>query len=966
MAMAIEALRQIHEACVLPFDGVTLRDIKIETALVIPEIDEGIEIQLNLQKMVDSTKTGGWHMFTIESLMDGRWTTHCDGTIGANVNVTTTEQDYESPVRLSKLTQRVPGKRWYDAFSRVGFDYRGSFQQLRHIKSDRRQYQAAAEVLVQDKSRTMQGESRYIVHPATVDACLQLIIISIHAGLHKEMPWGVVPVKINEAHFWFPQHDLDSVGNAVAWTDTLETRHFNTHAKLMGTSGDLIMDIKSLRCVAYEAAVPPIPSNPTSRQPYMQCSWEPDISTLSPTQLAEHCDSPIINDSVCKLAEMLDHKYGLMHVILLGCPSQSDLEVLLQRLSASASITIGYNRSEHIESHESFSKRNPRISTFEIPEDTSGWAALSLSTPDLVIVHEDILQVGTQLDAFRMLKIITGDRGWMVLSTTQVHCKERAIDVSACGWSVSTLRLSSENNILLCDTTAHTNGAPNRLQNLTVLCADGDAGLSDDLLEALRASRLNVDVKPLQDFNASSDQHIILPDRTHKILVDPKDDSFEALQAVLRAPVSIIWLTKGVKEGSLTDGGIVEGFLRVIRSEQAAVRIALLDYDSDELVEDIREAIHTGLCKSITKGSEEDTEFWLHQGVLHVGRITANKTLNSQIHGPSSAPETKALTADSPFVGSTQNGHIIFRPHVFHNIAELEDDQVTIQVQFSEPSKSVRADALVLGTVLRTGSKVGSYFIGKEVVAYAAGSFSTVIKTSVWALVPPEFAPSDVLASLIPLCPAVNACIVTAKVRNQEWLLLLPAPQKIMDTYIRLSKVLNWKLTVIANDDQDKQKYTTKFNLSPETVLLAAHIKSIIGVVHGRPSGSPSVVVAHEFSPLSREVWRSIAPLGRFVLNETSIEGPLDVLPFGHGASFLTARVSDLACQDVKAARELLQLTVSLFTGHHQRLMINSTTQDIGTLQITNTDHTDGAIIAYNYQKSMIQVSNLHHFMTLR
>ena len=329
--------------------------------------------------------------------------------------------------------------------------------------------------------------------------------------MHKEMPWGVVPIKIEELDFWFPQADLGSIGNAVAWTDTLEARRFNTHAKLMGRSGNLIMDLKSLRCVAYEATVPPIISSLKPRQPYMQSSWMPDISTLSPSQLAEHCDSPVVINSVCKVVELLDRKYGVVSVILLDRPSQSDLDMILQGLSATASIAIGYAKPEHMEFHESSDEADSQISSFLIPEDSTDWATLSLSTPDLVIIHEDMIQAGTHPEFFKILKGITGERGRMVLSGTQVRCNELAISLSSHGWSVATLHLSSRNDVLLCDTTPCTNGTSDRSQNLTVLCADGDARLSNELLDALKASRLNVDVELIQDFNASTDERIVLP-----------------------------------------------------------------------------------------------------------------------------------------------------------------------------------------------------------------------------------------------------------------------------------------------------------------------------------------------------------------------------------------------------------------------------------------------------------------------
>ena len=110
---------------------------------------------------------------------------------------------------------------------------------------------------------------------------------------------------------------------------------------------------------------------------------------------------------------------------------------------------------------------------------------------------------------------------------------------------------------------------------------------------------------------------------------------------------------------------------------------------------------------------------------------------------------------------------------------------------------------------------------------------------------------------------------------------------------------------------------------------------------------------------LSKEVWRSIKPLGRFILNEALIDGSLDVLPFGRGTSFAT-RVSDLAFQGVKSARELLKIVISLITEYHKRLIINSTSHDIGMLQIEDTNHADGAVVTYNYLQGLVQVRSVH------
>ncbi|KAI0470423.1 polyketide synthase dehydratase-domain-containing protein [Xylariaceae sp. FL0804] len=56
----------------------------------------------------------------------------------------------------------------------------------------------AAGIKVQIPCSDMAHESRYMLHPATIDGCLHAVIASVHRGLHKEMLWGVIPLEIEE------------------------------------------------------------------------------------------------------------------------------------------------------------------------------------------------------------------------------------------------------------------------------------------------------------------------------------------------------------------------------------------------------------------------------------------------------------------------------------------------------------------------------------------------------------------------------------------------------------------------------------------------------------------------------------------------------------------------------------------------------------------------------------------------
>lgn len=197
----------MHETEGRPFEGVTLRHMNIKTALVASDNNnnnKGLETILRLE-----TAKSDWHISAVESLADWIWTVRCEG------RISTVHEPVicgGTPVVEATLTHRVSGKRWYDAFDRVGFYYGKTFQQLQSVRTDRSVHQATGDVTVTESPGVMQGEYRYFLHPSTIDACLHLIIISIHDGKHKGMPWGVVPARIEEVSL-FP------AGQNAGWLD---------------------------------------------------------------------------------------------------------------------------------------------------------------------------------------------------------------------------------------------------------------------------------------------------------------------------------------------------------------------------------------------------------------------------------------------------------------------------------------------------------------------------------------------------------------------------------------------------------------------------------------------------------------------------------------------------------------------------------------------------------------------------
>ncbi|KAI0554405.1 hypothetical protein F4679DRAFT_570392 [Xylaria curta] len=590
LSVAIEALRQIHEVEGLSFEGVSIRDVDIKTALVIPEGD-GIEIMTCMHTTDDQDYT-----FTLESMTAGQWTLHCKGRISATSESITVPN---CPVDETALTQRVSGKRWYDVFRSVGFNYTNTFQRLLDTRTDRYLHHAACNLTVSQTSGLMTDESRYMLHPSSLDACLQLIIIAINAGKHREMQWGVVPTRIEQLLLTFPEGEVESTGHAVAWSEKIDNRHFDTHAYLTDSTGKLVMDIDGLTCTAYEAVVPPRLLVPSEPEPFSRVSWRPDIEMISG-------DAALKLDSSTDLLELICHKQPIKSVLICGSPSVRVMQCTLDILPKNCTIAVGFAEEQQVHFHVD-ERLQERMTVKASPEE---WlTGTERSQFDLLIAdYSGLVNTDATVEVDSLVPLIrTG--GWLVGAQRHFTSLPRTI-------------IASKQHFAYRQTDAEylgdVSGSNYEISLVSLGCSNSN---STSLSSALTGSGKTVYERQSANFVASNQECIVIDDRQGTALLSPTESDFSNLKTILTSGSPLIWLTQGVQEGYSAEGGLAEGFLRVLRSEQASLRAVLLDVDHDEPINNVAHAIISRIDIISSLSSSSDTEFWLHEGVLRIPRL---------------------------------------------------------------------------------------------------------------------------------------------------------------------------------------------------------------------------------------------------------------------------------------------------------------------------------------------------------
>lgn len=742
----------------------------------------------------------------------------------------------------------------------------------------------------------MSGESRHMIHPSTIDACLHLIIISIHSGKHKEMPWGVVPTRVGKVSMTFPEDDSAVTRNAVAWTDSFEDRRFNSHTVLTGAGGRLLMDIEDLTCVPYEAAIPAHARDIADPEPFSVMTWKPDIATL-----ATDSTRP---ESLNQIVELVCHRQPIKSALICGSPSPEVVSSILQVLPQSCAITIGFAGEQEVDLSESI---QARVSQRTLPVSLEGWPGdLDGQLYDMVLVHFSNPETSKTDTTPTALLSLVGDSGWLLGSRLDFSLTESTIN-------------SDQYFALMKTGTEAPNGISTHSNDITLLAASPSSFDGQSMADILSSCGRAIRQKDVTSFSSDEDHCVLIDDTAGTFLLTLSENDYGGLKSVLASGVPVLWLTQGVKEGRSAEGGMAEGFLRAIRSEQASARVALLDISHDEKPQDITQAIIAKLDSVATKDSGSDTEFWLHRGVLHIPRLHSRADLNREWGETDKSVDIprKALPAATVLKHKKRDSGVAFEPESPQT--DLASDEVEIQVETSKAQLTSGPNILVSGTVVQAGAPNQSA-LGKRVVAF--GQDESTVRTSTYIAVGDTEAssrPEDLLAALSTLQPLVHAHVLGGKMGDQSQVLALPGPKSTTTMLVLLAKALGFNLCITVASLEERQEYMSQFSLAEDNVLLSSDMDQLVASMDKRSQQSSLSIIAHDFSTLAQQVWKEIPASSRFLLlmNNPSIPEGLDCQPFMRGASFVPVNTKSLPS---KPATDILRLSLSFIEKYPELL----------------------------------------------
>ncbi|GKT65222.1 polyketide synthase [Colletotrichum tofieldiae] len=902
-SMAMEAITQMTElgAGNVEIANYVLRDVSIKKALVTPDDDNGIEVMLNMRPAMSNPGEAAdayhsWFDFNVSSIdQEGVAKDHMTGSIAINAR----ESRPEASPAPDHLTRKASGKEWNQALRAVGFDYGPTFADMTDIGFNGKDYICTCKTAAKAETGTMIGESRHVLHPATVDSCLQLMIASIYAGRTKAVGAGAVPIQVDEVTIWKPTASQLADGGratAVSYTSERGMRSFNCGSELVANDGQLLMHIANMRCTLYEAAIPQAASELAKPMSYGEMVWRPDVE--SPTvageelHVAEYLDLAAFKDAGTKVLDV----------------DGTQATAILNRLP-DLIYTAAVANPDALKDTVSQCK-NAKLIKWE--------AGGSLADLDLKSDSFDIVVLSAGLDkdlvSFRECPtlIFLGEDG-------------RVRNVSSNNSAPTRQEKPSRSDIQL----VYRNTAPGLLDS-TVRQVTHESSLTSSI--TVRSfHEIGCVAVPVQLLDmATVDTHVVVLDLGKPMLADLSAEEFAAVQKITNNASTLLWVSDGgIMKGQTPEAAIASGLMRAIRVEQATISIVTVDFDRETTSDDqVTSWVSENAVRQIDSAAGMENEYCVSHGKPYICRLVPHDRINNTIQADDSM-ESVPFAKDLRMRGTVMSGKLVFE-HVPGKAADnLDSDAVEVQVRFAGLNKE---GVLVIsgsdyptdfshdlgGVVVRVGSAVADLAVGDSVVGFNLDRFSSYQTVSASMLQKVHLGESllDLTAMVLPYASALYGLKRLADVQKGESVLILQGSGFGGAAAINLSAALGAVPYVVTADLSEATRIMEICGLTRQQVLSSPEeVNSFLRSGLGRRG--VDVVYSSGWSPywLSREAWRSIAPSGRFVdsgrkkvLNRQSI----DTVPFHRGASYCSYDIVDMfKCKPVTVS-ELLADAVRL------------------------------------------------------
>ncbi len=290
--MALEAVAQMAMDAGTAPTKFSIQDVSIVNPIVFSG-DNVVETFLNLWYTDDTSAQGQNRSFKFKiGSVHGndKWSEHASGIIRYDDDPETYSdvQEISSIILATDVTREKRQQAWYAIFRDVGLNYGSTFRTLKDVRC-LPQNKAQAYIALHPTTKIMQHESTYLVHPATLDGCLQLSFIAAQHENSGIVPRAYLPYQIKSMTIWNHQTIADDFALIEGHGNVCGLRSVESSIDLATTDGRPLVQADVI-FVSVEGGLVAMKEE-ADPQPYQRLESAPDVDHLKGSMSCSTFDS---------------------------------------------------------------------------------------------------------------------------------------------------------------------------------------------------------------------------------------------------------------------------------------------------------------------------------------------------------------------------------------------------------------------------------------------------------------------------------------------------------------------------------------------------------------------------------------------------------------------------------------------------------------------------------------------------
>ena len=416
--------------------------------------------------------------------------------------------------------------------------------------------------------------------------------------------------------------------------------------------------------------------------------------------------------------------------------------------------------------------------------------------------------------------------------------------------------------------------------------------------------------------------YVSLLELEEPLLDNLSEPEFQSIRTLVLNCERLLWITCG-NSPSL---GMIDGFLRVIRSEIAGPRFQVLHLSSEGFQQG-----HS-LAARILEKETVDSEFREQGGILQVSRIYNSHKENNHLRNHlvdstrlvslanADDKPTLRLTIGKPGLMDT----LRFVPDESAMRTPLADHEVELEVKVSGVNFRDIMTSMALitgkglgqeasGIVLRTGSKASEVFKHGDRVSTLTlgGTHATraICDYRATQKIPDSMSFEEAAAVSVVHVTAYFALVNLARLRRGQSVLIHAAAGGVGQAAVQLARYLGLTVYVTVGTEDKRQLIIERYGVPEEYIFNSrdsSFVKGIQRVTQGR---GVDCVLNSLSGELLRVSWGCLATFGTFVeigLRDITDNMRLDMRPFSKSTTFTFINVNTLLEEDPDTVSEIL------------------------------------------------------------